>query len=321
MLFAVLTYFIIFAIYRSKQDNMKVKIITGLCIAGIICSVHACKTGTQSEKESIAASEVDSSIEVLQDQWEILEDALFLYPSPGEIIEGFFNADLEYKHGLVNSVEKKDSYLGSRSQALNLGIYITDLAYLAKFGLTGEAVDYLDAVHSLSNQVGVSTEVLESLLEKAKANINNPDSILDVSDEAFCQMVAFLETSKKENTLAMISAGAYIESLYLVLESRNEFIEDDPLFDQIGETVAPFGNLMSRAKKFEDDQNVASIIKYLNLINQTFEQLKIEETETTVSKEEGKLIIGGGVDLTFTAENFAEIKSTIHSIRTEITTI
>ncbi len=300
---------------------MKLRILTGLLISGMICSVHACKTGRQSETDAIGASEVDSSIEVMQDEWEILQDMLFLYPSPGEIIEGFFNADLEYKNGLVNSVEKKDSYLGSRSQALNLGIYITDLAYLAKFSLTGEAVDYLEAVHSLSNQVGVSTEVFESLLEKAKANINNPDSILDVSDEAFYQMVTFLETSKKEKTLAIISAGAYIESLYLVLESKNEFVEGDPLFDQICETVTPFGNLLSRAQKFEDDQNVASIIKYLNLINQTFDQLEVKETETTVKEEEGKLIIGGGVDLTFTAENFAEIKSTIRSIRTEITTI
>ena len=75
-----------------------------------------------------------------QGEWEIMEDMLFLYPSPGEIIDGFFDADLEYRNGLVNSVEKKDSYLGSRSQALNLGIYITDLAYLAKYGLTGEAL-------------------------------------------------------------------------------------------------------------------------------------------------------------------------------------
>ncbi len=300
---------------------MKVKILSGLWIAGMIFFVQACRTGTRSEKEISGTSEVDSSIEAVQGEWEIMQDMLFLYPSPGEIIEGFFDADLEYKDGIVNSVEKKDSYLGSRSQALNLGIYITDLAYLAKYGLTGEALDYLEAVRSLSNQVGVSTEVFESLLEKAKANLNNPDSILDVSNDAFYQMVTFLETSKKESTLAIISAGAYIESLYLVMESKDEFAEGDPLFDQICETVTPFGNLLSRAKEYADDQNVASIIKYLNLINQTFEQLEVEEAETTVKEEEGKLIIGGGVNLVFTAEKFAEMKSTVRSIRTEITTI
>lgn len=300
---------------------MKYKIIAGLFFIGIIGSIQACKSGKQRGEEAISVSEVDSSIEVLQDEWEILQDMLFLYPSPGEIIEGFFDADLQYIPGMVNSVEKKDSYLGSRSQALNLGIYITDLAYLAKFGLTGEAVDYLEAIHSLSNQVGVSTEVFESLLEKAKANINNADSILNVSNEAFYQLVTFLETSKKENTLAIISTGAYIESLYLVLESKDEFVEGDPLIDQICETVTPFGNLLSRAKKFEDDQNVASIIKYLNLINQTFDQLKVTDTETTLKEDSGKLIIQGGIDLTFTAENFEEIKTTIRSIRTEITTI
>ena len=204
---------------------------------------------------------------------------------------------------------------------MNLGIYITDLAYTAKFGIAGESVDYLEAVRSLSVQVGVSTEIFESLMEKATTNINNPDSILQISNEAFYQLATFLETSKKESTLAVISVGAFIESLYIVLESQEEYTEDNPVISQITETVSPFDNLFSQAKKYKDDKNVAGIIKYLNSIDETFKQLPMNVTETTVKKEAGKLMIGGGPSIEITKENFDEIKALIQSIRTEITTI
>jgi len=282
--------------------------------------LSACKSGKPG-KELEESRESDSSLAMLQEELTILHEVLYLYPSPGEIIEGFFDANLEYKHGIVNSVEKKDSYLGSRSQALNLGIYITDLAYTAKFGLAGEAVDYLEAVRHLSIQVGVSTETFESFISKAQDNINNPDSILDISNEAFYQLATFLETSKKESTLAVISVGAFVESLYLVLESHEEFEDDNPVIDQICETVCPFDNLFARAKKYQSDNNVGGIIKYLNSIDETFKQLPTTMTGTTVEKEAGKLLIGGGPDIEITKENFDDMKALIQSIRSEITTI
>lgn len=296
---------------------MNSKTVIILFMISFACLFSSCKSNKTGEE----SGEVDSALVGVQENIDFLNDVLYLYPSPGEIIEGFFDADLEYKPGLVNSVENRDSYLGSRSQALNLGIYVTDLAYSAKFGLTGESVDYLEAIYNLSSQVGVSTNVFESLLERARTNISNSDSILNLSNEAFYHMVSFLESSKKENTLAIISVGAYIESLYLVFESKEEYAEDDPVFAQICETVCPFDNLMSRAKQHEDDQNVATIIKYLNAINEAFEQLPMEESETTVTKKDGKLMFGGGTVFTLTAESFTEMKSTIRSIRTEITSI
>lgn len=298
---------------------MKIKILTFACILGVIHIFSACKFDKTGEDESTSTEDI-LTLDDLKGEPEILEDILFLFPSPGEIVEGFFNSELEYKPGLVNSVENIDSYLGSRSQALNLGIYVADLAYLAKYGIS-ESIDYLEAVQSLSAQVGISTEIFESLLERAKANINNPDTILLISNEAFYKMFTFLETSKKESTLAIISTGAYIESLYLVLETKSEFAENDAVFEQITEMKYPFDNLLSRAREHKDDKNVESICKYLNAINQTFDSLSKEETETIVTRNEGQLTIGGGTKFILSPEYFNELKSTIHSFRTEITSI
>jgi len=303
------------------MSAMEYKLLRIFVFLVIVHVLSACKFEKQREGEAVSASKIDSSLESLQEELNILEDVLYLYPIPGEIIEGFFDAELEYKSGLVNSVEKKDSYLESRSQALNLGIYITDLAYSAKFGLTGEALGYLEAVYSLGTRVGVSTEVFQSLLDRAKENISDSDSIVHISNEAFYQMIFFLENSNKENTLAVISVGAYIESLYLVLETKELFIEDDPVFTQIGDMKYPLDNLLDRAKKLEGDKNVASIISYLISIHEIFDKLVVDETETAVSKKEGKLVINGGSTFNLNAENFMEMKSAIRSIRAEITTI
>lgn len=300
---------------------MKFRIAAIVYFIGIIYFFPTCKSDKHRVEESPGSSEDLSFFKTLGDEPEIIRDIHFLFPLHDEIIEDFFNTDLEYKPGLVNSVENRDSYLGPRSQALNLGIYLTDLAYSVKYGLADESVDYLEAVSSLSKQIGVSTEVFESLLDRARANISNSDSIVSISNEACYKMFNFLEASKKENILGIISTGAYIESLYLVLETKDEFNEDDPVFAQISILKYPFDILLSVARKSEDEENATSLFKYLNSINHTFEQLAVEGTETTTTKTEGKLINSGGAAFTLSSENFKEIKSAIRSIRTEITGI
>ena len=300
-----------------KRHYVLILIFTGLCTGLPCCKFEKSKTGDSEQK--------DSNLEMIDiSDWksEINEDLLFLIPTPGEIIERFYEADIQYKPDMVNSVDHLDDYLDSRSQALNLGVYIADLAYSAKFGRLGECIDYLEAIKSLGTQVGVSSRIFESLLTRAKENINIVDSLVYISNEAFLQMFNFFEISKKENTLAIVSTGAYIESLYLVLQFVEEYSENDPVIQQLSELKYPFDNLLSRSSMYEDDTNVKNIIIYLNQIKEIFDQLVSEETELVVTeKDKGKLFISGGEQLIISEQDYLKMKKEILAIRNGITGI
>lgn len=279
--------------------------------------LFACNSGQKDRnkgQEQITSQEKSEELS-------ILEDILFLYPSPGEIIENFQDVNLEYTPGLANPAENQDNYLDSRSQALNLGIYFGDLAYCAKYGKTNEAIDYLEAIRNLGEKTGISSAYFETLVDRAKQSMSNRDSIVMISNEAFYRMIKFMEQSRKESTLAIISSGAYIESLYLILESEETFDSNNPVFQYLADMKYPFDNMVERARMYKDEQNMESICRYLREIGDTFDALEAKTSETTVEKKDGQLIIGGGITYTINEQNFKDIKSTVGRIRKEITSI
>ena len=299
---------------------MKFKLVLLFLTLLLLIGFSSCNMG----KTEAADSDKENSLLEQSDEWqpEVVEDLLFLIPTPGEVIEQFYEVNISYKPNMVHTVDAMDSYIDSKSQALNLGVYISDLAYSARFERLGECIDYLEAIKTLGIEVGVSSQVFESLLSRANENMNIVDSLVYISDEAFLQLFNFLEESKKDNILAIVTTGAYVECLYLVLQSVEEYSENDPIIQQVSELKYPFDNLFSRSSMYDDDPNVNKVIKYLSLIKETFDQLSAEETSIVVSKtSESKLFISGGEDIKISEEDFIKMKKEITDIRNQITGI
>ena len=299
---------------------MKFKLVLPFFTLLLLIGFSACNM----DKTNTADNERENTLEGQSDDWkpEVMVDLLYLIPTPGEVIEQFYEVNISYKPNMVHTVDDMDRYIDSKSQALNLGVYVADLAYSARFERLGECIDYLEAIKTLGIEVGVSSKVFESLIARANNNINIVDSLVYISDEAFLQLFNYLEVSKKDNILAIVTTGAYVECLYLVLQSVEEYSENDPIIQQVSELKYPFDNLFSRSSMYDDDPNVNKVIKYLSLIKETFDQLSAEETSIVVSKtSESKLFISGGEDIKISEEDFINMKKEITDIRNQITGI
>jgi len=252
--------------------------------------------------------------EVKQSDIEVTKSFIYLFPSPGEILDRFYNADIQYVEEALNDPDKVDNYLSTRDKSLNLGVYLTDMAYSALFTRSSEAVDFLDVIQKLSTELNVSSTAFETLIDRAKENLGIRDSLVTISNEVFFNMVEFLEGSGQENTIAVISCGAYVESMYLAMSSIDEYTEDDPIIHQISELKYPMENLLSHAETVSDDPNVQSILKYISELNDIFSQLEAESSK--VSKTEpGVLTFSGGSAPELNKDNFDLMKSKVISIR------
>ena len=278
----------------------------------IALMVSACNTGSREQKEGFKFDEGSTQSDI-----EVTKSFIYLFPAPGEILDRFYDADLAYIEDLLHDPAAGDGYLTERDKGLNMGIYLTDMAYTALFTRSSEAIDFLDVIQELSTELNVSSTAFESLLDRAKGNIGVSDSLITISNEVFFNMVDFLENSGKENTIAIISCGAYIESMYLALNSIDEFNEYDPIIRQISDLKHPMDNLMSHAESVSEDPNVQSILEYIKKLNAIFAEL---EGETTKAKktEPGVITLSGGSTPELTRENFDQMKQLVIDIRTLI---
>jgi hypothetical protein len=291
------------------------KILWFLIVSAVVlCSFSCTNAGTKK-----TGNQVGENADTADATLKYYKSIVFLLPSPGEILERFYDTNLKYKPELLNSTGNKDKYLGSKAQTLNLGVYITDMSYSALFERSAETVKYLEAIQSLSTEVGISSSIFESLLVRSKANAGKIDSLVSISNEAFGNMLEFLESGGRESTLAQVSAGAYIESLYIALESITAFSDDDKTLELLADMKYPMDNLLEKAKSIAEDDSTNSLVNYINQITIIFNELETKGSKTIITQEKkGEISIMGGEKMILNKANFNKLKDQVSKIRNNI---
>jgi len=296
------------------MDTIK-RVFRVIIATGFILSLASC-TNTQT-KDKNNQGESDSGYTEANSEDD--ESVFYLLPSPGEILLRFYTSDIDYQPDYLNSPDNRDKYIGSKAQSQNLGVYITDMAYSALFERSTETVSYLEAIQSMSSELGISSNIFESLLTRSKANAGQLDSLLNISNEAFTNMIEFLETGGKELTIAQISAGAYIESLFIALNSVGKYEEGNEMIELLLEMKFPMDNLLEQAKAAIKSEKDKAILNYLNEISLLFNELENEGDETSVTQTlPGVVTIKGGDIITMDETNFNTLKEKVSEIRKSI---
>ncbi len=269
----------------------------------------------------------DSETAEIVDRIETIKQVYHLSPSPAEMLDVIDVAELSFDVGLLNPVSNIDNYLDTKSKTIGLGIYITDLAYAALFGRHEETLDYLDVVHSMAEQIRVTGAINDELIEKARTNVEYLDSLFNISNEAFINMLFFCERNDRPNTVIMLSAGAFIESLYLAVNMVGDGDQTDYIMQHLADQKYALDNLMVFAESMrEQDPNVAAVIEDMNPIKEIYDGINIVAGTTTVDTEQAtddqpkKLVIGGGSKPILSKKEFEKLKKTTIELRNKLVT-
>jgi hypothetical protein len=282
-----------------------------------LSSVPACKSDKSGSSVHQEIDEQEAS--EIADRIEQVKKVYHLCPSPAEMLSVINVSDMEYDGSILNPTGNVDHYFDSRSQTLNLGVYVTDLAYTALFGRHDETIDYLEIVQQVSEQVRVTGAINEGLISRAKDNVEYLDSLFAISNEAFINMLSFCEKNKRPNTIMLFSAGAFIESIYLAVNMVDSYDASDYLVTHLAEQKYALDNLITSAESLSEDPNVASVLNDMQPLISMYGKIGTSTGGTTIKKEgENKLIIGGGSKISLSEENFNQLKAVVLEIRDNI---
>lgn len=127
-----------------------------------------------------------------------------------------------YNSQLLNSSSKVSSYNNSKIQAINLGIYASDLGYAAAFHQTQDMRNYSDAIFQIAQKLGIQGAFDKELLEK----LTSSDTTIDkeqMFSRAFRHLQENMHSHERSHLMALMIAGGWVESIYLaasVLKSK-----------------------------------------------------------------------------------------------------
>lgn len=273
---------------------------------------------------SSSSDKVNSSDEFKQAQEDTLkqqiEDVVYNIPSPTEIPYLLQATGADFNQNLLNSKAKVDQYASRNDKAaLNLGVYAADVGYLASYDKTQEAIDYLNAAKTLSENLGVIGAFDVELLQKFEANISNKDSLSRLLDSTIKKTENFLKDDNRNKLSALVIAGSFVEGLYistgLIKSYPKNILPDDkrnlvltPLMRVILEQKKSVAELSKMLSSVEQTDPITSISADLKQLESAYAALNIEEQ-----------IRNNQANMVLSDKNLQEITTIVEKIRTNIT--
>lgn len=305
--------------------NRKFSVITLIVMLVPVLLVTGCKSGAKGTStliENVGIIEEPGGIESFNQIY-------YLYPSPAEMLSIIDMGEMDYDEELLHSIDQADNYINTRAKTMMLGVYMTDLAYAALFGRHEATLDYLEVVRSLAEEIQIDEAVDDTMLEKARSNVEYLDSLYSISNDAFMNILAYCERNERSNTVVMLSAGAFTESLFLAVNLIDNYEEADHSLQHLADQKFTIDNFMTFAEKVNtDDPNVAATLNDLKRIKALYDNINLSSGAISITKlneaeddQPKKLVIGGGSSEsqpTLTLKEFEELKAAVIELRTKI---
>jgi hypothetical protein len=273
---------------------------------------------------SSSSDKVNSSDEFKQAQEDTLksqiEDLVYNIPSPTEIPYLLQATGADFNESLLNPRTKVDQYASRNDKAaLNLGVYAADVGYLVSYDKTQEAIDYLGAAKTLSENLGIIGAFDVELLQKFETNISNKDSLSRLLDGTIKKTEDFLKDDKRNKLSALVIAGSFIEGLYistgLIKSYPKNILPDDkrnliltPLMRVILEQKKSVSELSKMLSAVEQTDPITTMTSDLKQLETAYAALNIEEQ-----------IRNNQANMVLTDKNLQEITSIVEKMRKNIT--
>ncbi len=284
-------------------------LLTVIVLVLFLSGCNSCK------KEKVDTSESEEAIRIKDS----LNEVIYVLPSPNEILAEIFMDKIEINPSFVNPYTNAKNYLDTRNQAVNLGVYIADFAYLSYSIENTTELEYLKVIKKLSENVNIYGLMGNKTMERIQNNLTDKDSLNKISQELYYKISNNLESSNRENIFTLISTGAIVESLYLSVMLVDDFEEYKEIIEKMYEQKFVFDNFYEYAQLYADDPYVKLIIDQIEVLKQTFDQINREESKQEVVKQDNQTLrFTGGDQFIVNNENFERFKTNIISIRNEM---
>ncbi len=232
-----------------------------LSLSLIILIFNSCKKGEKKQippKANIIQSNKGPELKV------------FPVPTPYEVTDVITKAGISFDQDILNPISNSKKYLTTQAQALNIGVYGTDLSYANVFNNGLLVREYFDAIKSLSDELGLTLLFTDDFLQRIDNNINNTDSLYKIATESYYKTYSYLVDRGKSDVASVVLTGSFVEALYLALKAAETLKDPTIIYQKVAEQKFASQQLVSLLDKdaslSDMAQNVLTLIRPIDAI-------------------------------------------------------
>ncbi len=233
-------------------------------------------------------------------------------PSPNELFSIIKESKLPYKEGLINT--ESINYSTSKNQALNFGRLTADIAYTASYEKFQESMANFDNLRKIGSDLGIAYVFDEFMVNRVKDNMDNADSLEVISTNSYQRIIGMLEENEKASTLAIIAAGGFAESIYILTNLIGDYSENNEVIYRLADEKLVLENIVDYLTLHDDEDRVKEVISEMEAMTSIFMELSEEKISEEKTIKDHKVILGGS-RVMMTEEQFNTLKEAATSFR------
>ena len=277
-----------------------------------------CNRGTKAGGEGSGDFEASGNLDAeTQEQLNTAKRIFYSLPSPLETAMLIKNAGAVYNEELLNPTGNTSMYITSRSKALNLGIYSTDLSYASLFDQTQATLDYIGAAKEMADGLNILDAINEETITTLEDNINNREMIIDIISETLMNSSSFLKENGLEATASVILVGGWMEGLYIatsLVDDRD--LKGNKLVERIVDQKLSMDIMINLLNQSQEDEDAMAVLEDVMALKTIFDKITIDQGEVTVEDPETNVTtLKSESSIKISRDVFNELKSKVAEIR------
>ncbi len=288
-----------------------------------VFSLVSCGSDKKEEADAFM-SELDDGLETPAISEETINDILMQIPAPLEISMLMRESGSDYDRTILSNPDKVANYNTQFKQAINLGIYGTDLIYTNIFGKNQEGLAYMKSVKKLADELNIGQFFNLRLIGRLATNNDNLDSIMLITTQNFNEINRYLQEKKRANLSILFLVGGWMEAVHINCKMAIENPEVPALAERIGEQKIILENILLLMSFYaETSPEIKDLHTDMLKLKEAYDKIEITYTyaEPTTQVVDGVLMIVDNSKSTvhITQDNVKEIDQIIEDIRKKLT--
>ncbi|HPF92472.1 MAG TPA: hypothetical protein PLV65_00945 [Tenuifilaceae bacterium] len=204
-------------------------------------------------------------------------------PSPLETAMILKRSGAEYNPEILNPVENISRYTTSKSMALNLGIYSTNLSYASLFDQTQASIKYMTASKKMAEGLGILNAIDNTVIQRLEENVNNRDVIMEIISETFLNTNSILEENDRVAIGSIILVGGWLEGLYIATSLVDDISSaDNELVDRIIDQKLSMSTVIRLLEQHNDNADVRDVLKDIKELNTIYDKIQVSVSQVEV---------------------------------------
>ncbi|MBI3510011.1 MAG: hypothetical protein HY064_05065 [Bacteroidetes bacterium] len=263
------------------------------------CSGDKPNDATHNDSVGDTSSDIGNVPDSVKQKFRKLVAAL---PVPFEVLNRFSGAHLPYHGELLNPPDNADRYNGGNIEAVNLGIYGADIAYMISQNNLGESAPYMKSIRRLSDEIVIPTAFDEMIMKRYGDNKDSKDSMQSIITDSYHRIDNTLQSNDRLTLATLVICGGWIESIYLTTQhigteqqnEKNKVLFDmltmqQPYIEKIDDLLSSFPNDSTCAMIYRDMKSMQDVFPSSEMSPEIF-SAQLQKLDAIIAKDRNQLV-------------------------------